>query len=237
MERLTTWVSFSLQRWAGFYEHPSQEQFQALVWSSTNRLSLLPLAAAVVDRTPDSVPYQGTRLYSYMVVTLIPRFLWPEKPSFSEANQFFQVAYGLTRIRDLDKTSISVGVLAESYIGFGWFGVVGVMFLMGIFLAVFQMVFFMPKSPMVLNAIGIAMLPPLLNIESQLVQYLGGFCQQILVAYLIFLPVTARFGKKKTAGQGVAAKRAGALGGIRAPGNVRLPAPSEAVGGNPCSQA
>jgi hypothetical protein len=195
VERLTDWVGLSLQRWASFYNNPSQEQFQALVSQSVNRLSLLHLAASVVERTPDAVPYQGGKLYSYMFITLIPRFLWPEKPSFNEANQFYQVAYGLTRMRDLESTSISVGILAESYIGFGWPGVVVVMFLMGLFIYVFKSIFFIQKGPIILSAIGIAMLPTLLAAESQLVQYFGGMLQQIGVALCAFLPVIVKRSK------------------------------------------
>jgi oligosaccharide repeat unit polymerase len=145
----------------------------------------------VVERTPNPVPYQNGKLYSYMLITLIPRFVWPEKPSFNEANQFFQVAYGLTRLRDLGNSSIAVGVLAESFINFGWIGVIVIMFLMGIFISVFQSIFFMPKTPMVLAAIGVVLLPSMLAIESQLVQYFGGMIQQVVVAYCVMLPITA----------------------------------------------
>lgn len=191
IQRLTDWVGFSLKAWGFFYDHPSAERFQILVSQSFSRLSLLPMAAAVVERTPNPVPYQNGKLYSYMLITLIPRFVWPEKPSFNEANQFFQVAYGLTRLRDLGNSSIAVGVLAESFINFGWTGVVVIMFLMGVFISVFQSIFFMPKTPMVLAAIGVVLLPSMLAIESQLVQYFGGMIQQVLVAYCVMLPITA----------------------------------------------
>ena len=76
-----------------------------------------------------------------MVVTWIPRFLWPDKPSVNEANQFYQVAYGLTAEEELAGVSIAVGYLAESFINFGWFGVVGVMFTIGVFFDFYQKTF------------------------------------------------------------------------------------------------
>lgn len=192
VQRLTDWVGFSLRAWGFFYDHPTAENFQILVSQSFSRLSLLPMAAAVVERTPNPVPYQNGKLYSYMLITLVPRFIWPEKPSFNEANQFFQVAYGLTRLRDLGNASIAVGIMAEAFINFGWTGVVAIMFLMGVFVSVFQSIFFQLKTPMVLAAIGVILLPSMLAIESQLVQYFGGMIQQIIGAYLVMLPITAK---------------------------------------------
>jgi hypothetical protein len=192
VERITDWVGISLQQWQSFFDHPTAERFQSLVSQSVNRLSLLPMGAAVIERTPSFVPHQNGRLYSYMLVTLVPRFLWPEKPSFNEANQFFQLAYGMSRLRDLDRTSISVGVMIEAYISYGWAGVVAVMFLLGVFFAFFQSIFLMPKSPLILSAIGIAMLPGFLAIDSQLVQYLAGLIQQFLAAYCLLLPIATK---------------------------------------------
>jgi hypothetical protein len=197
LDRITDWVAISLQQWNTLYEHPSVEQLQKLMAPSVNRLSLLPLGAAVLERTPDSVPYQNGKLYSYMLVTLIPRALWPDKPSFNEANQFVQVSYGLTQTKDLDRTSISIGVLVEAYINFGWPGVVVIMFLMGVFFAVFQAIFLMPRSPVLFTAIGIAALPAFLAIESQLVQYLAGLSQQVFLAYCAFLPAMTRRSQSK----------------------------------------
>ena len=128
VERMTDWVDMSLQQWTTFFEAPSRTGFNRLVSQSVDRLSLMPLSTVVIRHTPDSVPFQGTRLYGYMVVTLIPRALWPEKPSLSEANRYLQVAYGFTRPADLDKISISIGILMEAYVIFGWAGIVAVMF-------------------------------------------------------------------------------------------------------------
>jgi hypothetical protein len=74
--------------------------------------------------------------------------------------------------------------------------VILIMFSMGVFLSVFQSIFFSPKAPLVLTAIGIVLLPSLLAIESQLVQYFGGMIQQVVTACLVLLPVTATAGKK-----------------------------------------
>jgi hypothetical protein len=39
--------------------------------------SLLQQTANLMEFKPGRVPYQQGRLYSYIGITLIPRFLWP----------------------------------------------------------------------------------------------------------------------------------------------------------------
>ena len=95
----------------------------------------------VMQMTPTQVPYQNGRLYRYLAISLIPRAIWPDKPSFSEANQFYQVAYGITDRRDLNKVSMAVGILAESYINFGWFGPPLVMLIIGLLLNIIRRYF------------------------------------------------------------------------------------------------
>ena len=117
-QRISFWSSESLRNWQLTLENPNAENWHRLIDQSLSRMSLLQQTAHVMELTPDEVPYQHGRLYSYMLVTWIPRALWPDKPSVNEANQFYQVAYGLTDARELDKVSIAVGTVAESFINF-----------------------------------------------------------------------------------------------------------------------
>ena len=155
---------------------------------SVNRLSLLNQTANVIDKTPNVVPYQYGRLYSYMLITLIPRFVWPDKPSVNDANQYYQVAYGLTSEENLNAVSIAVGVLTEGYMNFGWLGAMGVMFLLGIFFDFYQRVLLSKESGVLLTALGIVLLPQFMSIESQMAQYLGGIIQQIIFTLVIMIP-------------------------------------------------
>jgi hypothetical protein len=146
-------------------------------------------SANVVDLTPSIVPYQYGWLYSYMVVTWIPRFVWPDKPSMSEANQYYQVAYGLSSEDDLGKVAISVGLLTEGFMNFGWAGVVGIMFLAGVFFDFYQKTFLATTSGALMTGIGVILLPQFLAVESQMAQYVGGILQEVLVTLLVMLPI------------------------------------------------
>jgi hypothetical protein len=153
------------------------------------RLSLLEFSANVMELTPGVVPYQRFHLYSYLGVTLIPRFIWPEKPSWNEANQWYQVNYGLTERGDLGKVSMGVGFLTEGYISFGWAGAIGVMFLIGILLDWLSYTLLDKHSGLVLNAIGVALFPSFLAIESQMAQYLAALIQSLGMTLIIMAPV------------------------------------------------
>ena len=130
---------------------------------------------------------------------MIPRAIWPNKPSFSEANQFYQVAYGITDRRDLGKVSMAVGALAESYINFGWFGPPFVMLLIGLLLNVIRRYFLDAEQGEFLRCLGIALLPNLMIVESQAAQYLAGIIQAVVLTIVIFMPalhLARRFGKR-----------------------------------------
>ena len=188
-ERLWFWVDESWQVWSQALDEPGTERIKILADRALDRLSLFQQTANVVDLTPREVPYQYLRLYSYLGVTLIPRFIWEDKPSVNEANAWYQVSYRLTAPRNLQGVSIAVGTLTESYISFGWFGPLLVMVPLGIGLALFQRFFLRSSAGVVLSTTGAVLIPQFLAIESQLAQYLAGSAQQIAVALLALLPV------------------------------------------------
>jgi hypothetical protein len=188
-ERVMFWAQTSLDKWGEALTDPSGGAFRDAVNPSISRISLLNQTANVIEQTPSAVPYQHGWLYSYMLVSFIPRFIWPEKPSVSEANRFYQVAYGLTSEEELNSTSISAGLLAEGYINFGWAGVIGIMFMVGVFFDFYQRTFLTGTAGVLMNGIGLILLPGFLAIESQMAQYLSGLVQQIAVMIIVMLPI------------------------------------------------
>jgi hypothetical protein len=188
IEKMSFWVETSYNKWNEAVDDPTGDTLKQALSPSVNRLSLLTQTANVIDKTPSVVPYQYAGLYYYMIVTVIPRFVWPDKPSINDANQFYQVAYGLTREENLEGVSISVGVLTEGYISFGWSGALAIMFFLGVFFDFFQSTFLSRNSGQLLTSLGIVLLPQFLTIDSQLAQYLGGIIQQVIFTLLIMLP-------------------------------------------------
>lgn len=191
VERIDYWIDQSVERWGGTLDGSSAESMRDLAYESLSRVSLLTQTANVIELTPSVIPYQYGRLYSYMAVTFVPRFLWPDKPSVNEANHFYQTAYGLTTEENLDKVSIGAGILTECYINFGWWGIAPMMFLLGVFFDFLQKTFLSKSSGHLFLGMGIVLLPFFFTIESQLAQYLGGLVQKILFTLLILLPVVS----------------------------------------------
>jgi hypothetical protein len=189
VERFNFWMNSSWSEWGETLSNADQEQARNLANQTLGRLSLLQQTANVMESTPDRVPYQNGRLYSYMLVTFVPRFLWPDKPSVNDSNRWYQVAYRLTMRSDLNGVSIGVGYLPESYINFGWFGPPVVMFCLGIFLGLFDKLLLSPRSGLLLNSVAVALLPQLLPVEGQLAQYISGFGQQVGIALITLAPM------------------------------------------------
>jgi hypothetical protein len=188
-ERVGFWLDASSRAWENALTDSSGDGFRKLSSETLTRLSLLQQTANVIETTPNRVPYQDGRLYSYLLVTFVPRFVWPDKPSANDANQWYQVSYQMTSPSDLTTVSIAVGTVTESYINFGWFGPLIVMFALGLLLGVFEKVLFNVKSGLLLSSIGVALLPGLISIESQMAVYISGLVQQIFFALAVLAPV------------------------------------------------
>ena len=210
IEKSQFWVDASVKAWQQALEDSSGRRLGYLLSSSLSRTSLLTQAANVLEQTPAVVPYQNGRLYSYLLVALIPRYLWPEKPSMNDANRFYQVAYGLTRERDLNNVSIAVGSLTEGYINFGWLGTAMAMFFIGMLLDSWNETLLSKSAGALALGIGIAMLPQLVAVETQMAQYVSGILQSIFLTVLVFVPIMRLrgiFSPARTAALGMAGAR------------------------------
>jgi hypothetical protein len=189
VERFNYWMGSSWSAWGKPLLNGDEEQARNLASETLGRLSLLQQTANVMESTPDRVPYQNGRLYSYVLVTFVPRLFWPDKPSINDSNRWYQVAYRLTTRQDLNGVSIAVGYLPESYINFGWVGPPAVMLFLGILLGLFDRIFLRPSSGLLLNSLGVSLLPGLLTVDSQLAQYIAGVAQQVAVAWITLAPM------------------------------------------------
>jgi hypothetical protein len=222
VERVTFWAQNSFDKWNEALSDSSGDAFRRALNPSVSRISLLNQSANVVELTPSAIPYQYGWLYSYLAITWIPRFVWPDKPSVSEANRYYQVAYGLSSEDDLNNVAISVGLLTEGFINFGWVGVVGIMFLAGIFFDFYQKTFLSRTSGALMTGIGVILLPQFLAVESQMAQYVGGIAQQVVVTLIVMLPIIRIQGSR-------ARDVAVPLGVLNSPGSVLNSPASQAL--------
>ena len=188
LERIGFWVNNSIQRWEAAIAEPTDAAIRGLAENTLRRFSLLQPTANVMELTPEVVPYQHGRLYSYILITLIPRFAWPAKPSMSDATNWYQVSYRLTPRNAVERVSLAVGMTAESYINFGWLGPLLVMIPVGVFLEMFNRLFLRYNSGFFLNSLGVVLLPGFIGIESQLASYVAGVAQRVAIAVVVLMP-------------------------------------------------
>jgi hypothetical protein len=189
VEKAQFWIAQSVARLTGFTDHPGDEAFEeSFETPLLTRSSLVSEAATVYRNTPSAVPYQYGATYRYLLVTLIPRFLWPGKPSVNDANRFYQLSYGVTQAGDLDHVAIGAGLIPEAYMNFGWAGIPLVMCVAGVILGVFERIFLGRQAGAFASATGLAYVLQLLALNGQAAAYFGGMIQIVGLTILIFLP-------------------------------------------------
>jgi hypothetical protein len=95
-----------------------------------SRFDLIHKFTYVHTLTPQVIPYYQGSTYSYFLVALIPRLLWPNKPTATGgANDRMDVDYRLKY--EGQSVSVGIGLLPEAYANFGAIGMALVMALQG----------------------------------------------------------------------------------------------------------
>lgn len=113
----TQWVEFGL--------HPAAEPDEpTLTTGLLQRASLFQMLCLSIERVPDQQPYLYGDSYIDVPALLIPRFLWPNKPSALQSNVRLALYFGLVTEQTAYKVSIAFGMLSEAYINFGIVGAV-----------------------------------------------------------------------------------------------------------------
>jgi len=159
--------------------------------SGATRVEYLPVLARVVATTPDSIPYQDGRTYSYLIVAAVPRILWPGKPIAQEANDWFGVSYGYITTGQVGQTMMGMPHLVEAYINFGLLGTLPLMGLIGYVYALLDRALNRPMAGEGGMAILAAMMLAPNAIESSTAASFGGLVQNIAALALLLLPFRA----------------------------------------------
>ena len=156
--------------------------------SASGRADFIHQVAHIHSLTPSLVPYQYGETYSYFIVALIPRVLWPDKPQAGNANGFFAVTYGLTSEEGAKTTTFGVSLLGEAFINFGWAGVVVIMLIQGFFISLLERMFGGIASGAGGQAVFIAFFVFFLNgIGSSAEIVFGNILQNLLCGYFLLL--------------------------------------------------
>jgi len=113
----TQWVRFGLAS-----TQQEAKKNRSLTANLVERASLFQMLCLVINRVPDHEPYLYGESYIDIPAVLVPRFVWPDKPSSLQANVRLALYFGLVDEDSALKVSIAFGQLAESYVNFGLVG-------------------------------------------------------------------------------------------------------------------
>jgi hypothetical protein len=128
------------------------------------RASQIALLAHAIERTPTFIPHAGGTTYRSLPGTLIPRFLWPGKPT-KELGQWFGHEYGLLAPDDVT-TGVNMPQIVELYVNFGALGVILGMALIGWIYRLLDTLLNAPQAGDAALLAGAVVFSRLVNIES-----------------------------------------------------------------------
>jgi hypothetical protein len=140
---------------------PFRSRFGSLV----QRTSHVWLFHRVYDWTPDRVPYWEGKTYAPLLTSLIPRVIYPDKPT-EKAGAEFGLRYGLFGSSSSATTSANLPWITELLANFGPLGVLSGMTVLGLLLAFLERTLNSGEAGLVETAIGITILLPFVYPES-----------------------------------------------------------------------
>ena len=137
----------------------------------------------VATLTPTVIPYEGLERFLMVPAGLIPRVLWPEKPTLSRGVWFSATFRGF----DEDTTSYSaMTIFSEGYLFYGWGGTVLAMVIVGMALAAVRLLL----NNRTLVPVYLALVPTILHIEPEFSSYLVTLVQRSVVFVFVYLLLT-----------------------------------------------
>lgn len=202
-DRLAIWYDLSSQMLQDISEGNALEGAATVFRQSMSRFDLLHKFTYVQELTPSVVPYYGGSTYDYFLYAWIPRFVWPDKPSASEANNTVDVDYGFLYDFQTSTANIGIGHLPEAYANFGVPGIIVIMLLEGVLFGVLGQVLNGPQSEGG-RAIYLSIMVYFLNgIGSSTVIIFGSLVQIAVVSVLLLRPFAIGFRLKPEVGKPV----------------------------------
>ncbi len=181
-------------------------------WTKSGRWGTIDIYAHVVRETPERIPYWNGETYYSLVGMAVPRVLWPSKPN-KMLGQEFGHRYNFLLSDDV-RTSINLPYFVEFYANFGFFGVLIGMAIVGAIYRVLQRLVNAPGQSPLMSIVGLILLFPLFNIESDFSLTFGGLLLNGLATYMV-LRFLARRSALATYEQAAAAQRRRTLGRLQ----------------------
>ena len=142
-------------------------------------------AGLIMALTPAVFPYEGLQQFLLLPTNLLPRAIWPSKPVLSRGQWF---AVNFFRLEETTTSSSAMTPFGESYLFFGWTGLVIGMWIIGTTLALLYRFLDRPGAAVVY----LALVPTIFELEPELASYLTTVVQRSVVFIFVFFVLTHR---------------------------------------------
>lgn len=162
-----------------------QDGVQEAVDVVKDRTNHLAYFAHVIDMTPEYVPFWNGESYLTFPISLIPRAMWPTKPS-KNIGQVFGHRYGFLFKKD-KHTSINCPLVVEAYMNYGIVGVFLIMLFIGLIYRFLLIKFTSKHSGGGSLILGAFIMSQLVNIESDFSVTFGYVLQGYIVYFIIIM--------------------------------------------------
>jgi hypothetical protein len=142
-------------------------------------------AGIIMALSPEVIPHEGAQQFLLLPTNLLPRVFWPGKPILSRGRWF---AVNFFRLEETTTSSSAMTPFGESYLFFGWTGLIIGMWIIGTTLALLYRFLDRPGAAIVY----LALVPTVLELEPELASYLTTIVQRSLVFIVVFFIITHR---------------------------------------------
>ncbi len=186
LTRGLTWIDQAAEYWRDTLS--GSRDLAEATSSATSRADFIHQVAHIYSMTPEVVPYQYGKTYSFFAVSFIPRIIWPDKPVAGSANAFYAVSYGVTTEEGATRTTFGVSIVGEAFMNFGIYGVVFIMLIQGVLISGLHHSFGGAESGPGGQAVFLAFFVFFLNgIGSSAEIMFGGILQNLICGYFLLL--------------------------------------------------
>jgi hypothetical protein len=171
------WSHLTGRHIATYYEDSAEKQ-------TSDRLTLLPIVGKLIEETPERIPFQMGKTFSFILFSPIPRFLYTDKPTAQEANLWFATEYRIIDQEIAKRTMVGISHIGEVYVNFGLMGIPFVFTIFGYILRIVLLPLEEGKENLTRKCVTIALIPNFLFIESTLTGFLVSILYTLLFTNL-----------------------------------------------------
>ena len=150
------------------------------------RASLFHIVCTVAYLIPERDDFLHGETYVLIPPQIVPRLLWPEKPSPNDSVKIMSIRLGVLTPTEAETTSIAYGLVAEAYANFGFAAVAILGFALGY---CFRRLALAAADCATLSAVGLLLILCFvwcLNVETTLAVWLSSLYQ---AAVAVFAPL------------------------------------------------